>query len=210
MTSPLEIVKIMKILISGGHLTPALAFIDYALEQGKDECVFVGRRYAQVDQGQKSHEQDEARSRKVPFIPFNSGKFSSHSPLQFLTLIFRLPLAVLWARRIFGREKPDLFLSFGGFLALPLAIAAFLRGTPIVTHEQTRVVGIANRFIAKIATAVAVGHRDTVILFPAEKTVWVGNPLRRHILNPHPRTPNWVIDQVTKPILYITGGSQGS
>src|SRR5579859_4157935 len=200
----------MKILISGGHLTPALAFIDYTLEQEKDECVFVGRRYTQADRGQKSHEEEEVLSRNVKFIPFDSSKFSANSLLQFLALSFRLPLAILRAQNIFSREKPDLFLSFGGYLALPLAFVAFLRGIPIVTHEQTRVVGVANRFIAKIATAVAVGHEDTAVLFPAQKTVWVGNPLRRRILNPRPQTPNWAIGQVTKPILYITGGSQGS
>jgi|GEM_PF-259949 len=202
--------KIMKILISGGHLTPALAFIDYATKQGKDECIFVGRHYTQADRGQKSHEEDEVRSRNVRFIPFDSGKFSASSPLQLFTLSFRLPIAVLKSLEIFGREKPDIFLSFGGYLALPLAFAAFLRGTPIVTHEQTHVVGIANKLIAKIATAVAVGYKDTLLLFPAKKTVWVGNPLRRNILNPHPQTPKWTINYGAKPILYITGGSQGS
>jgi UDP-N-acetylglucosamine--N-acetylmuramyl-(pentapeptide) pyrophosphoryl-undecaprenol N-acetylglucosamine transferase len=199
----------MKILLSGGHLTPALALLDYAVAQ-KQEVVFVGRLFTQEKNKQRSREEEEVRQRGVKFIPFSSGKIGETSALF---LVFELP-KVLWsffvALRIFSTEKPTVFVSFGGYLAVPLMLAAWVCKVPIVTHEQTRSSGLANKFIARFAQAVAVSYEETIGLFPANKTYFIGNPIRRAVIEMKAPQPEWFLSKSGKPVLYITGGSQGS
>ncbi len=201
----------MKILISGGHLTPALAFIDYALtNHPQDTCVFVGRTFSQSGNAQKSQEKAAVLARGVKFVAFHSGKLSSYAPHILLSESLSF-LRSLWeAEQIIRKERPHLFLSFGGYLALPLACIAFLHRLPIITHEQTRTAGVANRFIAKIATIVALSYPESQQFFAKEKTTVIGNPIRPQLLTKAPEPPAWLQGNIDLPILYITGGSQGS
>src|SRR5258708_4992385 len=130
-----------KVLVSGGHLTPALALIDYGLTQGDMQFVFVGRDYSQAQTQQKSHEEAEVKQRGIQFISFDSGKLSAFSLLHTLQQGKHFVVSLGHAWQIFQEEKPDVFVSFGGYLAVPLMLVAYLRRIPIVTHEQTRTAG---------------------------------------------------------------------
>jgi len=200
----------MKILISGGHLTPALSFIDFVQKNHQDEVVFVGRKYSQTDLQQKSVEREEVTKRKVKFISFDSGKLILTDPMNLLHQLFKVFTSFFTALRIFSKEKPDLFLSFGGYLAVPLAVAARVKGVPIVTHEQTAAPGSANKFIAKFANRVATSFPETAAQFPVKKVVLTGNPIRQTIWTAKVVKPEWAEKPSQRPLLYITGGSQGS
>lgn len=202
----------MKILISGGHLTPALAFIDYVKNNhSAEELTFVGRLVSQESTGQPAREKKEVEKRQVTFIPFKSPKFSQTKAwYQHLILPCSLLKAVYRAGEILDRERPDVFLSFGGYLAVPLALAAHRRGITILTHEQTRAPGLANRILAKLADRVAVSWPETKDQFPTDKTSVTGNPVRAEILEKVKQAPGWFNSSSTKPILLVTGGSQGS
>jgi UDP-N-acetylglucosamine--N-acetylmuramyl-(pentapeptide) pyrophosphoryl-undecaprenol N-acetylglucosamine transferase len=102
-----------------------------------------------------------------------------------------------------------LFISFGGYLALPLVLAAKLTGVPIITHEQTRSFGLANHIIAKLANEVAVSYPESLQHFPKTKTTLTGSLVRTAIKRTTPQ-PKWFKLTTKKPILYVTGGSQGS
>jgi len=198
----------MKILISGGHLTPALAFIDYALQK-HDQIIFVGRAFSQHATQQKSHEEREVLARGVHFIPFDSAKLHHTNLQQILGQIYSFVKALFMARKIMKKHQPDVFLSFGGYLAVPIAIAAWSLSIPVVTHEQTKTAGVANRTIAFFAQKVAVSYAETLHFFPKRKTLVTGNPLRENIFLEVPPAPSW-FHFSQRPILYITGGSQGS
>jgi UDP-N-acetylglucosamine--N-acetylmuramyl-(pentapeptide) pyrophosphoryl-undecaprenol N-acetylglucosamine transferase len=200
----------MKILVSGGHLTPALALIDFVRQHTSDHVIFVGRLYSQTQQKQKAREQEEVEKRGVKFIPFQSGKFDDHSLLVRVFQFLLIGKGFFQALAIFSQEKPDVFVSFGGYLALPLAMSAYIKHVPIITHEQTRTAGVANRWIAKIATKVAVTFPETLHFFPKEKTVLTGNPIRQSIFEKNAAQPQWLEKKNSLPLLYITGGSQGS
>ncbi len=202
----------MKVLISGGHLTPALALIDYAQTlPAKDEFVFVGRNFSQTELKQQSQEKEEVSRRGVAFVEFGAGKVpSSFRPLLLVKQGIQFGSSLVRARQILKQEQPDVFLSFGGYLAVPLAIAAFTLGIPIITHEQTRVAGVANQFIARLAKKIAVSYPDSLTLFSQNKTILTGNPLRSKIIETRGKVPSWLKQSPTKPMLYITGGNQGS
>lgn len=203
----------MKILISGGHLTPALAFIDYLQkEQPEVEIVFVGRIYSQTKAKQKAHEQKEVEQRKIPFIALQAPRFAWRqlSLQQKLMLPVKLKQAVAKAKKIIEKEKPDLFLSFGGYLAFPLALAAKKKGVPIITHEQTLAAGFSNQLIAKLANKVALSWPSSKAYFPGHKVVMTGNPIREKIFDNQVKKPSWIKTELKKPVLLIMGGNQGS
>lgn len=203
----------MNIIVTGGHLTPALAVIDYIQSHHpKDEILFCGRFYTQDAARQPSHEVDEVTRRGVQFQPFVGPKLHvGHQWWRWPGTVLSLIGATWKAWQIVGRFRPDVFLSFGGYLAVPFAFGCWLQGVPVVTHEQTRVAGSANRVISRVARKIAVSYPETMKFFPPNKTVVTGNPLRPALFKQH-SAPAWIDASLlkTKPLLYITGGNQGS
>lgn len=200
----------MKILLSGGHLTPALAFIDYThRHQTGDTLVFIGRAYSQEKLQQKSQEMKEVTARGVEFELLGAPRLQYLGPLEILKLGWRSFSSIFAAIGLFRKHQPDVFLSFGGYMAVPLAIAAFMLRIPIVTHEQTQTAGFANTLISRLATKIAVAYPAAQSLFPKHKTVVTGNLLRPALISPADRSPSW-IGSVPLPLLYVTGGNQGS
>ena len=201
----------MKILISGGHLTPALAFIDFAkANHPQDKIVFAGRQFSQDRLKQKAVERREVEARGVKFISFSSVSADLNTWLDIFIKPLKFISSLVKANKIFVQEKPDLFLSFGGYLAVPLAIMAKLRKIPIVTHEQTKVAGKATQFIGQMADKIAVSFEKTKYLNSLEKVVVTGNPLRPAIFNEKIKQPSWYKSDSNLPLLLIMGGNQGS
>lgn len=201
----------MRILITGGHLTPAISFIEYIKEnKPNDEIIFLGRLYSKKNKEQESQEKKEARRLGVKFIPFNSVKLSQNTILKKVSSIPLLTIKALATTTIIAKEKPSVFVSFGGYLAVPVAIACWIMRIPIITHEQTRTIGVANSIITKFANKIAISYPESASLFPKSRTKLTGNLIRKSILQPNKIMPSWIKRAPTKPILYITGGSQGS
>lgn len=199
----------MKVLIPGGHLTPALAFIDYLqATHPEDQVVFCGRRYSQDSLRQVSQEKAEVDRRQIPFTYVWAPRWDHASLVNKVAYPLMLVFSVLRALKIILTSKPDVVLSFGGYLAVPIAVAANLARVPVVTHEQTRSIGTANRLISKLARKVAITYPETAETLPAAKVVVTGNPLRPGLFLKQPK-PSW-IGNTSKPIIYVTGGNQGS
>lgn len=201
----------MKILISGAHLTPALAMIDFiqAKYPKQHQLVFVGRLYSQEKLGQKAIEKQEVTKRGIKFIPFQAVKFVNHSLWLKLQTLWQFPRTVRQAMTILQQEQIDVFLSFGSYLAVPFALAAKRLGIPVVTHEQTVVMGKANQLIAKVADRVAISHQATRAYLRRTDAVLTGNPVRARIFAKDLQPPTW-LTKFDKPIVLVMGGNQGS
>jgi len=146
----------MKILIPGGHLTPALGLIDWIKQKHpKDEIVFIGRTYSQDRLKQRAVEAYEVTKREIKFIPFSAVKFSKETIFSMIIKFFKFGRSLVQSCRLLNQEKPTVLMSFGGYVALPLTIVASMKRIPIVTHEGTRVVGLANQLIFKLAKKIA-------------------------------------------------------
>lgn len=200
----------MKIVFTGGHPSPAFACIEYIQKRYPDwRLVFIGRELSQPQLGQKAWESSTAAEFGIPFFSINTGK-SSPIGLGFLGNSVRVIRSVVRARTILSQEKPDVVLSFGSYVAVPIAIAAKSLGIPVITHEQVRGAGKANVLISRIAKKVAVSFESSLQHFPKGKTVVTGLPLRPALFRPQP-TPDWLSGAPTdKPILVAMGGSTGS
>jgi UDP-N-acetylglucosamine--N-acetylmuramyl-(pentapeptide) pyrophosphoryl-undecaprenol N-acetylglucosamine transferase len=202
----------MKILISGGHLTPALAVIDEAAAKHKDvSFVFVGRKYLQEKEQMEAREHQEMKGRKIPFYAIDAFKFHRSYLLRNLFELKKVFISLKHARILIKKERPDIFLSFGGYLAIPLALVCAIRKIPIVTHEQTSSIGLANTVIGWFAQKILISFESTAKLTPKAKTVFTGNPLRPTFYQIKKEKPDWLKGvRFQKPLLVVTGGSQGS
>jgi UDP-N-acetylglucosamine--N-acetylmuramyl-(pentapeptide) pyrophosphoryl-undecaprenol N-acetylglucosamine transferase len=201
----------MKILITGGHLTPALSFIDYvSAHHPQDKIVFVGREFSQDATAQKAVEQYEVEKRRVLFIPFQAVKLGAGFFNRLWQQTNRFTQSIHEAKQILQKQRPQLVLSFGGYVAVPFALAARSLRVPVVTHEQTLVSGFANKLIGLIAKSIAVSFPESVPKFLARKTVVTGNPLREGVFQARHPQPSWLTKKIEKPIVLVLGGNQGS
>jgi len=197
-----------KILICGGHPTPALAVID-ELKKNHSEIniVFVGRKYAIETERTLSYEYKECINRKIPFHELQAGRITHLITKSSMRNIVRIPFGFIQSLGVLLREKPNIVLSFGGYIALPIAFWSWILQIPIYTHEQTMKPGAANKLIGFFSKKIFVAFESVVECFPKNKTEWIGNPVREVVFTQN----TWSIPLDTSvPVIYVTGGSLGS
>jgi len=127
--------------------------------------------------------------------------------------LIRLPFGFLQAVHYLLKIQPQLIVSFGGYLAPPAVIAGWFLGVPSLTHEQTVVGGWANKLVARFAKKVFVSWEESVQYFPKDKTIVVGNPVRKAIFDQTQKSKlkNQILSQNSKlGTIYVTGGKQGA
>ena len=198
-----------KIFITGGHITPAVALIEELTQRGGWEIVFVGRSTAIEGAKHAAYERNIVESFGVAFLPITTGRLQRTLSLYTITSLCKVPIGLIQALYYIAKKKPEIVMSFGGYIALPIVIAASLFGIPVVTHEQTLVPGLANRIIARFAKKVCVTFAEARDFFPASKVVLTGLPMRQSMLNSDWVPP--VSRNIRKrPFFYITGGSTGA
>lgn len=111
----------------------------------------------------------------------------------------------------FARNRPLAVLSFGGYVAAPAVVAAVFLRIPLFVHEQTTVVGTANRLTGYFAKEVYLSHKNSTRWFRPSKCVVTGNPVRSEVYRCDHQSPSSLFGlSDTIPILYVTGGSQGA
>jgi UDP-N-acetylglucosamine--N-acetylmuramyl-(pentapeptide) pyrophosphoryl-undecaprenol N-acetylglucosamine transferase len=182
---------------TGGHVFPALAVADRLRAQGC-QVSWMGTRAGL-----------EARLVPAAGIPMDwidavavRGKHWLHR----LTLPWRLLRACWQAGWVLWRRKPDVVLGMGGFVAAPGGLMARLLGCPLVVHEQNRVPGTTNRFLARWARVVLEAFPDSFP--PAVGARCTGNPLRAAIAD-LPARSRFAEDSAPLCLL-VLGGSQGA
>lgn len=200
----------MKLLITGGHPTPALAVIDKMIETcggSSIELVFVGRRYPLDSEQTFSLEYKEITKRNIPFIYLHTGRLTRLVTFRSFMKILKIPFGFIHAYLILRQQLPDLILSFGGYLAVPVAIMGWLRGIPVYTHEQTICPGLANLIISFFSKKIFYSFPESKQFFPSHKSVLSGNPVRSTIF----KVDDKPIDiDGARQVIYVTGGSLGS
>lgn len=197
----------MKILITGGHVTPALAVIEELRRHKNINIVFIGKKYVNIFDQSLSFEYKAINRQNIRFIDLKTGRLNRILSFRTIREILQTPAGFWRVFNILKQEKPDKILSFGGHIALPVAIAAFFLSIPVFTHEQTISPGITNRIIGIFAEKIFVAFKETKSFFKNKKTIVTGNPLREAIFKVI-KKPFLVVK--TKPVIYVTGGSLGS
>lgn len=197
------------ITITGGHLTPALAVMEeIKLRYPAWHMVFVGRKTSLEGSSARSEEREMVEKLGVEFLPITAGRIKRDLDFHSILAFLKIPVGFFQSARYIIRIKPRVIVSFGGYVAFPVAMMAYFFGIPVVTHEQTTRPGLANRIIAKIAKKVAVNFPDIGNLGVPEKLVVTGLPIRKILYDP-PKTSSIRITD-SHPLVLIVGGSTGS
>lgn len=150
---------------------PALTVAGLLADGGRDEVLFVG-----TPNGLEARLVPEAG---VAFYPVASAGFDRGNPLTLVTSVVRIAVSIVRALGLMLRWHPDVVAGFGGYVSLPVGIAAVLTRTPLVLHEQNSVPGLANRFLSRWARSVAVTYDSSMKhLKRPERAVMTGNPIR--------------------------------
>jgi UDP-N-acetylglucosamine--N-acetylmuramyl-(pentapeptide) pyrophosphoryl-undecaprenol N-acetylglucosamine transferase len=213
----------MRILVTGGgtggHTTPAVATIQTIREtvlrdQREVEFAYLGSKHG-----------IEARTASeigVRFIGIETGKLRrSRNLLGMLSGrnirdAFRVPVGYVQAIAAVRRFKPDVVLSTGGYVSVPGVLAAAALHVPVVAHEQTIQVGLANKINFVVASRIALSVDETMAaLSPRQRrrAVVTGNPIRDVVLTGDPARAATYFGfdaEGDEPVVYITGGAQGS
>ncbi len=199
----------MKIFITGGHVTPAIAVIEEIQRRFPDwEIVFVGRTYAMEGDKEVSAEYRLISNVHIRFLSLTTGRLQRSFTRYTLPSLFKFFIGLVQSFEFLIKEKPKVIVSFGGYVAFPVVFMGWILGIPSLTHEQTRTVGGANQLIAKVAKKVCVSYADMVSLFPKEKTVYTGLPLRKKLFITQVKP--FISLSSSYPLLYIAGGATGS
>ncbi len=205
---------------TGGHTYPALTAVRtlqarLAAEGRALETLWIGTA--------DGLEARVAPAAGIPFTTVATGKIRrSKNPIKLASPanvkdMARVPLGVIQARKAVDRFRPDVVLATGGYVAVPAGLAARMCHRPLVLHEQTVRLGLANRKLAASAARICVSSESTLELLSESArrvTVVTGNPVRPEVLTGHADKAVqalglWGFDRQL-PTVYVTGGAQGA
>lgn len=187
---------------TAGHVTPNLALVPELKKLGY-EIKYIGSI--------QGIERTIIEKEGIEYFPIASGKLRRYFDLKNFSDPFKVLKGLFQAKKIIKREKPDIVFSKGGFVTVPVVIAAYLNKVPVIAHESDITPGLANRLAIPYCTKVCVTFPESVKHIKGNKAVLTGTPIRKELLEGSKikgkKLCNFKDD---KPVLLIIGGSLGS
>ena len=119
----------------------------------------------------------------IPFYGISSGKLRRYFSMKNFTDPFKVLKGVGQSLIILSKEKPDVIFSKGGFVAVPVVIAASMKRIPVVAHESDMTPGLANKLSAPFCDKLCVTFRESLKYIKEGKGIFTGSPIREEILN---------------------------
>jgi len=124
---------------------------------------------------------------------------------------FKVPIGFFQSLWMLLWFMPDVVFSKGGYVAVPIVLAAWLYRIPILIHESDSTPGVANQFLAKFATRIAVAYPSAEAYFPKNKTALIGNPIRFEVTEGNSEMLREKLGfTFSKKTILVLGGSQGA
>lgn len=149
----------------------------------------------------------------IKFQGIHTGKLRRYFSFENLIDLFRVGLGRLEAEKILRQFQPDAVFAKGGYVSLPVVMAAGKLKIPVVVHESDSHLGLANKLGLKIANKVAVSwpikyywQNEPRLSKYADKFVYTGLPIVTELLNYRAEK----VFNENLPIILVTGGSQGA
>ncbi len=190
-------------------MTPALAVIEELQRRGGWEIVFFGRKHTAEGDKTPSIESQLVPEKGTFFVPIEAGRIQRRFTRHTIPALLKIPFGFFQAFYYLAKLRPDIILSFGGYVSVPVITAGWILGIPSITHEQTTVKGLATRVNSLFVKKIAVSWPQMVKEFSPHKVVLTGNPIRQDVFNV--REKFWRILDFHRglPLILITGGNQG-
>jgi UDP-N-acetylglucosamine--N-acetylmuramyl-(pentapeptide) pyrophosphoryl-undecaprenol N-acetylglucosamine transferase len=195
-----------KIVLTGGgtagHVTPNLALIPSLKERGYD-IHYIG--------SYQGIEKKLIEDANIPYSGISSGKLRRYFDLRNFSDPFRVIKGYEEACKLLKELKPDVVFSKGGFVAVPVVMAARHRHIPAIIHESDMTPGLANKLCIPSAQKVCCNFPETLQYLPEEKAVLTGSPIRAELLKGDRLAGlQYAHLSAEKPVILVIGGSLGS
>ncbi len=195
-----------KIVLTGGgtagHVTPNIALIP-ELKRAGYEVHYIG--------SYEGIEKKLIEKLGIPYYGISSGKLRRYIDLKNLSDPFKVLKGLAQARHLLGKIKPDVVFSKGGFVSVPVVLAAKSRKIPCIIHESDMTPGLANKICIPCATRVCTNFPETLKHLPPEKAVLTGSPIRAELFHGNKaKGLNFCGFDDSKPVILIVGGSLGA
>ncbi len=187
---------------TAGHVTPNIALIPRLKELGYD-IHYIGS-YDGI-------EKKLIEELQIPYYGISSGKLRRYFDVKNFTDPLRVVKGYAEAKRLMKKLKPDILFSKGGFVAVPVVLAAKRCHIPAIIHESDMTPGLANKLAIPSATKVCCNFPETLAHLPKEKAVLTGSPIRAELRSGSKLAAlDFCGFTANKPTLMIIGGSLGS
>lgn len=201
--------RAVKIIVCGGHFSPALAVMEKLQQRKKYKIFYIGSKNVLEGDRVESLEYLTLKKLRISFYSLICARLQRSFTLFTIPSLAKLPLSFFQSLYLLLKVKPDVVMSFGGYVALSVSLTAYLLKIPIITHEQTHVLGLTNRIISRFAKVMCLSWQNTKNVPIATKIVLTGNPIRTSIISPK-KSKLVNFGNKDLPLVYITGGSLGS
>lgn len=187
---------------TAGHVTPCIALLPELQKEGYD-IQYIGSY-----QGMERKLIEELH---IPYHGISSGKLRRYLDLKNFSDPFKVVKGYFEANKILKKLKPDIVFSKGGFVTVPVVMAAKKHKIPVIIHESDMTPGLANRLALPSATKVCANFPETVKYLPPEKAVLTGTPIRKELFSGNKiKGLDFCGFTANKPVILIIGGSTGS
>ena len=201
--------KNVKIMLSGGgtggSVTPLLAMVDLLKrEETEYEFFWVGTK--------DGPEKQLVESSGIRFMSIPAGKLRRYLSLKNILDFFNIYLGFWQSCFILLKERPNLVISAGSFVSVPLVWAAWAMHAPVLIHQLDARQGLANKLMAPFAKKVSVTFKKSLADY-GKKAVLTGNPIRKEFIEnkiSKREAAQKIGMRTDKPILLVMGGGTGA
>lgn len=195
-----------KIIMTGGgtagHVTPNLALVPLLKEKGY-EIFYIGS-YTGIE---KKLVEDAG----ITYYGISSGKLRRYHDWKNFTDPFRVIKGFSEANQLMKHIQPDVVFSKGGFVSVPVVMAAARQHIPAIIHESDMTPGLANKLAIPFASKVCCNFPETMQYLPDGKAVHTGSPIRKELFSGNKEAGlEFTGFNTDKPVILIMGGSIGS
>ena len=192
---------------SGGHVMPALTILKTVNKDKIYDVHYIG--------GISSIERELVKDYALTYHPIHTGKLRRYLSMENLKDAARIFVGLFDAFKVLWKfnKKDTLIFSTGGFVCVPVVLAAKLQRKKVFIHEQTSRVGLANKICSIFADRVFISFEDSFKYFDENKTYFSGYPLRQECYSEEIRPitiKGRLLNDSKKPILFVTGGGNGA
>lgn len=188
---------------SAGHVTPNLALVPELKRLGF-EIQYIGTK--------DGIERNIIEGEHIKYHYISSGKLRRYLDIKNFTDPFKVIKGIFDAIKIIKHEKPNLVFSKGGFVTVPVVLAAWLCKVPVISHESDITPGLANKLTTPYCTKVCVTFPESIKNIKGNKAVLTGTPIRQELFSGSKVMAVKICGFIEnkKPILLIIGGSLGA
>ncbi len=186
---------------TAGHCTPHLAILPY-IKNNFDKIYYIG--------SEKGIERDIISKTDIPYYSVPCAKLNRNiTSVSNLTMPFSVLKGIHTAGKLLDKLKPDVIFSKGGYVSIPTVIAGSKRKIPVITHESDYTLGLANKISARYCKKILTSFPETANHL--KKGEYVGSPIRKELFSTDRESALKTFGfSGNKPVLLVTGGSQGA